>query len=215
MRLALNRTFAVVAALLLLTPVASAQTATADVPPGVSLRIDVMGPARVHYSGRSVTIDFNADPFPPPPIPPGPTPVDPPVPVDPPKPVDPPAPAWGPLDRILILYETSKATGREVIYSQAFQDAITAAAPKDAGGWPRWRVWDKDAAAPDATAAAESAEWSAMLAKAKANQGATPEPIMYARDAKGEIRAFELKDMTVEAAVAKVRDLAAMKGARK
>lgn len=207
----LKRVPAVVAALLLLTPAASAQTATADVPPGVSLRIDVMGPARVHYSGKSVTIDFNPDPLPPPPIPPGPTP----DPVPPTPPPDPPKPAWGPLDRILILYETGKATGREVIYSQAFQDAITAAAPKDAGGWPRWRVWDKDAAAPDATAAAESAEWAAMLAKAKANQGATPEPVMYARDAKGEIRAFELKDLTVDAAVAKVRELAAMKGARK
>lgn len=211
MRPVLKRIPAVVAALLLLTPLASAQTATADVPPGVTLRLEVMGPARVHYSGKSVTIDFSPDPIPPPPIPPGPQPPPDPKPTpDPPKP--PPQPTWGPLDRILILYETSKATGREAIYSQAFQDALTEVAPKDAGGWPRWRVWDKDMTAPDATAAVESAEWSAVLAKARPEHGDKPEPVMYARDAKGGVAVVPLKDLTLEAAVAKVRDLATWDG---
>ncbi len=183
-----------------LAPAVHGQAVTVDVPDGATHRIEITGPVRYVYGPTGLAITFGPAPTPAPPTPSPPAPVDP----APPTPV-----AWGPLERIVILYESSKLTGRESIYSLTLKDAVDAVVAKGKDGYPRWRSWDKDLAAPDATVTAEAAEWGRALAQAKAAQGKADEPILHAFDAQGRIKSIPLKGLTDEDAAKAVRGLIA------
>jgi hypothetical protein len=133
-------------------------------------------PVRVIYGPSSITIDWTGGIDP---VPPGPTP-EPPTP-EPPVPI-----AWGPLARVIVLYESSLMTGREPIYSAKVADALSKACPPDADGRPAWRVWDKDL---DVT---KEPTWVDAMAKARAALGADPGPVLYAFDAAARVKAVGL-----------------------
>lgn len=154
--------------------------------------------ARIIYGPSSVTIDWTGgiDPTPPP-TPPGPTP-DPPPPPTP----EPPKPAWGPLARVLILYESSVMTGREPIYAASLAEALSKACPPDADGRPAWRVWDKDL---DAT---KEPSWLDTMAKAKAAIGTGNGPVLFAFDATGRAKEIPLPaSMTPAEAITAIQGL--------
>ncbi len=185
---------------------ARAQSVTVDLSIGGSQSLTIRGPARITYSGSVVVVNFGPGPTP---VPPDPTPV-PPIPPAP----DPPAPTWGPLDRIVILYESAKTTGREPIYSTAVRDSMSAATPTDSGGLPRWRVWDKDAVVPAADHAAPPAwspEWAAALTKAKSLQAGAETVNLYAFDAAGEVKTVPLSGLTDAEAIKAIKALGASK----
>jgi hypothetical protein len=115
------------------------------------------------------------------PQPPAPTPT-PPQPPRPPEP--PPAPAWGPLARIVVLYESSEVTGREPWYSQAVRDALNATAPVEAG-YRAWRIFDRD------LDVSGDPVWVAPTAAAKAH-GPNDVPTLFAFDARGQIRTLPM-----------------------
>jgi hypothetical protein len=155
-------------------------------------------PVRVIYGPSSITIDWTGgiDPVPPP-IPPGPTP-EPPTP-EPPVPV-----AWGPLARVIVLYESSLMTGREPIYSAKVAEALSKACPPDADGRPAWRVWDKDL---DVT---KEPTWVDAMAKARAALGAEPGPVLYAFDSAGRVKPVPLPpSLTPTEAIAAIEGLKA------
>jgi hypothetical protein len=139
-------------------------------------------PVRVIYGPSSVTIDWTGgiDPTPPP-TPPGPTP-DPPTPPTP----EPPKPEWGPLARVIILYESTAMTGREPIYAAGLADALTKACPPDTDGRPAWRVWDRD------LDVSKEPSWLDAMAKAKAALGTNAGPVLYAFDGQGRAKEIPL-----------------------
>lgn len=175
-----------------------------DVSDGAVQRFEIAGPARISYTGSTVVITFGPAPAPPIPTPQPPQP-------NPPQPA-PPVPAeWGPLERVVILFESAKLTGREAIYSGAVHDALKATVPPDSTGRPRWRLWDKDSSAPDATSSVEAVDWSDALSDAKYAQKGSDDVILHAFDAKGRIKSIPLKGMTDEDAAKAIRDLGAAK----
>lgn len=188
-----------------LAPAAHGQAVVVDVSDGAVQRFEIAGPARISYTGSTVVITFGPAPAPtpnPPPAPrPGPAPT--------PEPLPPIPVAWGPLDRIVILCESSRTTGREPIYAMSFADALSGVVEKGKDGYPRWRCWDRDLAAPDSTVTAEAKEWSDALAKAKAAQGAAVEPIVHAIDKDGRVKSIPLKGLTDEDAAKAIRGLIA------
>ncbi len=158
-------------------------------------------PVRVIYGPSSVTLDWTGgiDPTPPP-VPPGPTP-DPTPPPVPPTP-EPPVPAWGPLARVIVLYESTAMTGREPIYSPVVSEALSAACPPDADGRPAWRVWDKD------LDVSKESTWVDAMAKAKA-AFTPPGPVLYAIDTTGRVKPLPLPaTMTPVEAVTAIKGLA-------
>lgn len=185
-----------------LAPAVHGQAVTVDVPDGATHRIEITGPVRYVYGPSGLTITFGTSPSPTP---------APPTPAPAPEPL-PPA-AWGPLDRIIVLYESSKLTGRESIASLTVRDAMTAVTTREDGPQklPRWRVWDKDLDAPDATVTVERVDWSDTLSDAKHAQGDSTDVILHAFDAKGRIKSIPLKGMTDEDAAKAIRDLGAAK----
>lgn len=190
--------------ILALAPAVHGQAVTVDVPDGATHRIEITGPVRYVYGPSGLTITFGPAPAPEPTPAPAPRPT--------PEPTPKPAPpAWGALDRVIILYESSRATGREAFYSLSVVDALNNTAPQEAGPskLPRWRVWDKDLAAPDSSVAVESREWSDALAKAKAAHGGSADPVLYAFDKDGRLKAIPLKGLTDEDAAKAVRGLIA------
>lgn len=179
-----------------LAPVAYGQAVTVDVPDGATHRIEIAGPVRYVYGPTGLTITF------------GPAPAPEPTPAPQPPQPNPPQPAeWGPLERAVILFETTRLTGREPIYSGAFHDALQAIMPPDATGRPRYRLWDKDVAAPDASTAAEAVDWSDALSDAKVAQKGSTDVVLYAFDAKGRIKTVPLKGLTDEDAAKAIRAL--------
>lgn len=191
--------------ILALAPAAYGQQAvTVDVSDGAVQRFEIGGPARIVYTGSSVWITFGTSPSPTP---------APPTPAPAPEPLPPAPVAWGPLERIVVLYESSKLTGRESIASLTVRDAMTAVTTREDGPQklPRWRVWDKDLDAPDATVTVERVDWSDALSDAKHAQGDSTDVILHAFDAKGRIKSIPLKGMTDEDAAKAIRDLGAAK----
>jgi hypothetical protein len=109
-----------------------------------------------------------------------------PTPVDPP-PVDPPPSQWGPLARFLVLYESSKLTGRESFYAQDVIEALTATAPAE-NGHAGWRIWDKD------LDAIREPAWLPAFEAAKADYVTATNPRLYAFDAQNRMQVVELND---------------------
>jgi hypothetical protein len=111
---------------------------------------------------------------------------DPPPVIDPPKPVDPPAPpapapapsAAGNM-RVVLLYESAAAISpaqHAVIYSTtSVIPYLESKTIKGSDGRHEWRFWDKDV-----NVAAESAEWRACMATAKADPVAIPKVVVFA-----------------------------------
>lgn len=150
-------------------PVGSVTTAG---PAGVYV-VTVNAPrgVRVHQTPTSVTFDWSGvDPSPTPTPEPGPT----------PDPGPTPTPVWGPVARVIVLYESSTLTGREPFCSQDCRVSLDTM-PKDSKGLPSWRIWDKDVSN-------NLPEWSDALAKAKADFGASTEPKLYAFDTSGRMK---------------------------
>ena len=147
-------------------------------------------------------------PTPPAPIPPIPAP----TPIPNPTPMPPPVPAWGPLTRIIVLYESSKLTGKEAFYAQPVRDALNQTAPADSTGTPSWRIWDKD------MDVSREPEWADAFAKAKADFaaatagiagifGGSSDPVLYAFDAAGKLKSIPLKGLSDADLVAKIKAL--------
>lgn len=157
-------------------------------------------PVRVIYGPSSITIDWTGgiDPTPPTPIPPGPTP-EPPPPEPPPVP---PTPAWGPLARVIVLYESSAMTGREPIYSTTTSEALSAVCPPASDGRPAWRIWDKD------LDVSKEPGWSDAMAKAKAGLTGVG-PVLFAFDSDGRVKEIPLPPtLTPADAAVAIRGLA-------
>jgi hypothetical protein len=136
------------------------------------------------------------------PVPPIPSPIPgPPAPL-PPPPVPPPVPSWGPLDKILILYESSKLTGKESFFSLPVRDALNQASPPDATTrTPGWRIWDQNV---DATA---EPKWADALAKAKVAFTTPADPVLFAFDAQGRMKTVPLKGQSDAATAAAIKAL--------
>lgn len=149
--------------------------------PAGNYTVTAPAPVRVIYGPSSITIDWTGgiDPTPPP-VPPGPTP-DPPTPPTP----EPPVPAWGPLARVIVLYESSAMTGREPIYSTTTSEALSAVCPNASDGRPAWRIWDKD------LDVSKETTWVDAMAKAKA-AFTPPGPVLYAFDGAGRVKEIPL-----------------------
>lgn len=180
---------------------APASGAVLSGPAGV-YAVTAPAPVRVIYGPSSITIDWTGgiDPTPVP-VPPTPVPPDPPTPEPPPVPV----PAWGPLARVIVLYESSLMTGREPIYATSVSEALSAACPAGPDGRPSWRVWDKD------LDVSKEPTWVDAMAKAKAALSG-PGPVLFAFDDKGRVKEVPLPaTMTPAEAVAAIQSL---RGAR-
>ena len=171
-------------------------TVTVDVADQSEQVFRVKGPTRIQYTAKTVLLTLG-------PPGPAPTPNPTPTPPSPPEPPTPPEPAWGPLERIIIIGETSTFTGREPFYSQVVRDAMTEVVPKDASGVPQWRCWDKDTPAPDN-------EWAAFLAFVKEEYKRSGEtaPVLYAIDAQKRHRTIDMGPTDSDADVAaRIRSL--------
>jgi hypothetical protein len=148
-------------------------------------------PVRVIYGPSSITIDWTGGIDP---VPPGPTP-------EPPTPEPPTPTVWGPLARVIVLYESSLMTGREPIHSPTFAEALSAVCPPDTDGRPAWRIWDDD------LDVSREVSWVDAMAKAKASF-APPGPILYAIDAAGRVKDIPLPPtMTPAEAVTAIKGL--------
>jgi hypothetical protein len=143
-------------------------------------------------------------PIPVPPPVPSPTPI--------PAPIPPPVPEWGPLAKIIIMYESSKLTGYEVFYTQTVRDALNQIAPPDSTQTPSWRIWDQN------VDASREPTWADAVTKAKADFAAlsfnivsvfsaSSDPILYAFDASGKMKSIPLKGLSDADAVAKIKAL--------
>jgi hypothetical protein len=190
-----------------------AARAPAQTPPQGDAKITVTGPAgaytfkveagrplQVVQSPTSILISWGATP-------PGPSPDPPPDPQPDPPPDPPPGPepvAWGPFDRLLILYESTAQDGREPYRAQVVQAAMSEL-PKDGQGLPKWRIWDDDM--PEA-----EPEWRPAFAVAIKDRGdiAQPQkPVLYAIDTAGRMKAFPAdSSVTPETLADQIRKLA-------
>jgi hypothetical protein len=139
---------------------------------------------------------FTPDPSPTPGPTPGPTP-------DPtPTPIPTPVAAFGPLARVLILYETSSATGREPFYSLDFVESIGRIVPVE-DGVPAYRCWDFD------VDASRMPGWSGAKVKSSSMFNRADGPHLVAFDAEGRTRLIPIPvDMTPEQLLAEVQKLA-------
>ena len=139
-----------------------------------------------------ITITSSGGFIPPTPVDPTPNPVDPPP---TPTPTPTPVPAWGPLAKIVVLYEADALTGREPWYYPDFLDVVDGAVGKQG------RVYiDRDLEV-------TRADWADLVARAKAEHKGSADPILYAFDDKGRIKAQPLKDLSPENAAAAVKGL--------
>lgn len=120
---------------------------------------------------------------------PGPTPTPTPAPTPTPTPTptpEPPVPAWGPLARILILYESEKLTGREAFYSTDVTDALSRVAPVGSDGRPAWRIWDDDLPTDG------EPSWADAMARARAAFTDPSVPVLVAFDQQGRTKPYQL-----------------------
>jgi hypothetical protein len=109
-----------------------------------------------------------------------PQPQPPPVPPTPP----PPVPTWGPLARILVLYESSEVTGREPWYAPEVRNALNETVPAE-NGYRAWRILDRD------LDVSGDPPWVAPFAAAKAH-GPNDVPTLFAFDQAGRIKTLPM-----------------------
>jgi hypothetical protein len=206
------------AALLAAACVPDIRAQTVIFPPGIVLpagtyQVVSVGPTTIDQGvkdGRQyVTISWVA-------MPPSPTPTPTPTPTPGPTPTPTPPPnEFGPLARILTIYESASLTGREPMYSSVVIDALNQVAPPDqATKVPLWRNWDKDLD-PTAIASSPDASWSEAWRKAKADFAAGPDPVMYAFDAQNRMKKLPLKDAKDADVAAWINGLKAVSKPRK
>lgn len=119
MRPALKRIPAVALLLLAMTPPASAQSVAAEVPTGDVTRFEVKGPARVEYSGKTITIRLGDEPEPTP----APKPDPKPEPTPPPKPEPKPAPVAAGKLHVSLIYDESTETPAQGKVRMEMRDA--------------------------------------------------------------------------------------------
>lgn len=142
-----------------------------------------------------------AAPGPKPPAPtPGPTPPSPTPGPTPPA----PEPEWGPLERVLILYETSKATTREPFYSLDFVRGVSQVVPV-VDGEPGYRCWDWDQPLASNTPKGWLDARAAALAAVDRSKG----PHLFAFDTRGRMRPPVPipEGMTVDQLLAEIKTL--------
>lgn len=181
------------AAAILLAAFAASNAAAQTVvgPPG-TYTVQTQAQTTVEYGQGWVRISWTGGPLPP--IPPSPIPIPPPV---------PPVVEWGPLDRVVVMYESTKLTGREPFYSLAVVDALNQTAPADATTKvPSWRIWDKD------VDASREPDWADAMTKAKGGFDAEKGPVLYAVDKQGRLKTIPLQGVTDVDAAAKIKALA-------
>jgi hypothetical protein len=152
-------------------------------PAGVyQLTVTAPGGVKIYQTPTSVTYDWSGYT----PVPPTPE----------PDPIPPNPSEWGPISRVLILYETSTLTGREAICSQDIRTALDAL-PKDSKGLPQWRIWDRDLTTtlPD---------WIKPLEAARADYGSKSEPVLYAVDTVGRLKSIPIPAATTPAQLVEI-----------
>jgi hypothetical protein len=119
-----------------------------------------------------------------------------PGPTPPPTPAPEPTPEFGPLSRILILYESSRKTGREVYLDPMVRDTMTELAAKEpiASGMvrPLWRIWDQD------LSPQFEPGWSLLLEWAKLQPEFRTLPAAFLFDERGRGVAFTLPERPEE-----------------
>lgn len=152
------------------------------------------GTAIVTLDGRAIRLPLvrlvDPGPAPNPPTPPGPTPPVPPAPSE-----------WGPLERVLILYETSAATGREPFYSDAWV-AEVGKLVKSVDGSAGYRCWDFD------LDPGKLPGWVPFRAEAGKLWDKSKGPALFAFDAKGRAKVIPITPAeTVESLLEKLRGL--------
>ena len=171
---------------------AAAQTVVG--PPG-TYTVQTTSATTVDYGDGWVRISWDGGPLPPipvPPVPPGPTPT--------------PVVEWGPIDRILTLYESTKLTGREPFYSMTVIDAFNAVAPSDpATKVPNWRIWDKDL---DVT---REPAWGKLIAEARSGFNADNGPMLFAADTKGRVKTISVSGLSDVELANKIKALSGSK----
>lgn len=188
------KSFRAFVALIALAAPTLAQDAPAIVSPAGRYEFTAPAPVRIESGPGWIRFvwDGSPGPLPPiPPVPPGPTPDPDPTPL----PVQ-----WGPLARIIVVYESSNLTGRDVLMSTAFREALSTVAPKGADNRPLWRIWDKD------LDVSREPEWVAAMAKAKA-EFSGDKPILFGVDDSLRVRAIPLDGLTDAEAVEKLQSL--------
>lgn len=159
--------------------------------PAGRYEVDVPAPVRIERGDGWIRIVWDGSPGPLPPIPPGPTPEPDPIPIP---------TQWGPLARIIVVYESSNLTGRDVLMSTTFREALSTIAPKGADDRPLWRIWDKD------LDVSREPEWVAAMDKAK-TEFSGDKPILFGVDDSLRVRAIPLDGLTDAEAVEKVQSL--------
>jgi hypothetical protein len=126
-------------------------------------------------------------------------------PFTPPKPDEPPQPVWGPLDKVVVIYESSKWTGKEPVNDVSVRDALSLIVPKGSDQRPQWRIWDQDEPGD------RYPGWATALAKAREAFKAGPgTPILCAFDAQDRLKEPTMdasEAVTPEDLAAKIREL--------
>ena len=172
----------------------AAQGQSVVFPPGIEFpaatyQVVTTGPTTIVQEtrdGRTI-VTFSWAYIPPTPVPPNPGPGPGPTPIPPPD-------VFGPLARVLTLYESTELTGRGPMYSMTVVDALNDTVPADASTRvPNWRNWDRDLN-PGASTDPNISAWVDVWTKAKLDYAKKTEPIMYAFDEAGRMKQLPLKD---------------------
>ena len=159
--------------------------------PAGRYEIEAPAPVRIERGPGWVRIVWDGSPIPIPPIPPGPG----------PNPDPTPIPAqWGPLARIIVVYESSNLTGRDVLMSTTFREALSKTAPNGADGRPLWRIWDKD------LDVSREPEWVPAMEKARA-EFSGDKPILFGVDESLRLQSIPLDGLTDAEAAEKLQSL--------
>ena len=150
-----------------------------------------------------------------PPLPPTPEPPNPPGPGPTPKPPPAPTPTvdFGPVARVLILYESSDQSGLESYNSLYVRQALNELTPEDrygTGPVEAWRVIDEDSD----FGQGDYPQWSDALAKAKASGITLPAAFVF--DTSGRMDAWPVPSGSEgdDLMIAKLRSYTAAKGGR-